>query len=147
MDSEVEDTRSQLEVLPKKVKKKKNKKKSDPPPQHVTVQAKIQVVKEHPHKIAPIIGYFPSGFDPVRTPDSTGFQVYRNRNMTKRLELVVSPAGSPVEFVGTSYSGEAAAGYRATYALGVFDKESQTLKVVPIAANKVNCEEEGICCF
>nr|AFK41205.1 unknown [Lotus japonicus] len=57
--------------------------------------------------------------------------------MTKRLQLVVSPAGAPVEFVGTSYTGEAAAGHRAMYALGVFDKKAQTLKVVPIAANKI----------
>ncbi|OIV97280.1 hypothetical protein TanjilG_07032 [Lupinus angustifolius] len=138
MDSETEDAKSHLETPSKKVKNKKNKKKSDPgPSQHVTVQTKVQVVPEHPNKTAPIVGYFPSGFDPVKTSVSTGFQVYRNRTMNKRLELVVSPAGSPVEFVGTSYSGEAAAGYRAMYALGVFDKETQTLKVVPIAANKI----------
>ncbi|KAJ1378216.1 RNA polymerase I associated factor, A49-like [Sesbania bispinosa] len=112
-----------------------------PPSESVQVQAKVQVVHEHPHKTPPIIGYFPSGFDPVKSssdgPGSTGFQLYRNRNLTKRLQLVVSPAGSPVEFVGTSYSGEAAAGHRAMYALGVFDKEAQTLKVVPVAANKI----------
>ncbi|XP_061361965.1 uncharacterized protein LOC133305742 [Gastrolobium bilobum] len=145
MDSEAEDTKSQLEPLPKKNKNKKNKKKKDSPPEPVPVpvqvRAKVQVVHEHPHKTPPIVGYFPSGFDPVNSSangsDSTGFQVYRNRNMTKRLQLVVSPAGSPVEFVGTSYSGEAGAAHRAMYALGVFDKEAQTLKVVPIAANKI----------
>ena len=100
-------------------------------------------------KIPPIVGYFPSGFNPQKNtdgeseagPDSTTVRVYRHRNMHKRLQLVVSPSGSPVDFVGTSYSGEAAAGQRCMYALGVFDKEKQSLRVVPIAANKVISEK------
>ncbi|KAK7281277.1 hypothetical protein RIF29_09108 [Crotalaria pallida] len=137
MDLDAEDSKSQQEPQSKKVKNRKNKKKSDPPPQDVRVRAKVQVVPEHLGKIAPVVGYFPTGFDPVKSPVSTGFRVYQNMTLRKRLQLVVSPAGSPVEFVGTSYSGEAAAGYRAMYALGVFDKETHTLKVVPIAANKI----------
>ncbi|XP_057432788.1 uncharacterized protein LOC130725588, partial [Lotus japonicus] len=103
---------------------------------------KVQVVNEHPNKTPLIIGYFPSGFDPLKSyggssSGSTDFQLYRHKNLTKRLELVVRPAGAPVEFVGKSYSGEAAAGHRTVHALGVFDKEAQTLKIVPIAANKI----------
>ncbi|MCI05433.1 DNA-directed RNA polymerase I subunit RPA49, partial [Trifolium medium] len=55
----------------------------------------------------------------------------------KRTELVVCPDGCSVEFVGTSYAGEASAGHRSMYALGVFDKETQTLKVMHIGANKI----------
>lgn len=143
MDSDAEDTKShvenaerpkELEPLTKKAKKKKKK---EPPP----VQAKVQILRDHPERIPPIVGYFPSGFDPQKNSESgsgsTSIRVYRNMRQTKRLQLVVSPNGSPVDFVGTNYSGEAAAGQRCMYALGVFDKETQTLKVVPIAANKV----------
>ena len=63
------------------------------------------------------------------------------RNKTGKLELVVSPAGSGVDFVGTSYSGEAIAPQLCQYAVGVLDKKSQTLKIVPIASNKVNLVE------
>ncbi|TKY72759.1 DNA-directed RNA polymerase I subunit rpa49 [Spatholobus suberectus] len=135
MDSETEDTKPKV---PKKEKNKKSKKKKDVPPQPDQIEVEVEVVHEHPNKTPPVVGYFPSGFDPLKNhggaPD---FQVYRHRNMPKRLQLVVSPAGSSVEFVGTSYSGEAAAGHRAMYALGVLDKEARTLKVVPIAGNKM----------
>lgn len=150
MDSDAEDTKSQVENAerPKGLepitKKAKKKKKKEPPP----VQAEVQILHDHPEKIPPIVGYFPSGFDPQKNLNnesesgshSTSIRVYRNKKMAKRLQLVVSPNGSPVDFVGTSYSGEAAAGQRCMYALGVFDKETQTLKVVPIAANKVIVE-------
>ncbi|GAB4838725.1 hypothetical protein Ancab_028268 [Ancistrocladus abbreviatus] len=33
------------------------------------------------------------------------FTVYRNQGKPKRLQLVVSPNGSAVDFVGTNYSG------------------------------------------
>lgn len=52
--------------------------------------------------------------------------------------MVVSPTGSNVDFVGTNYSGEATAGQQCRYAVGVFDKEAQTLKIVPVACDKVN---------
>jgi DNA-directed RNA polymerase I subunit RPA49 len=123
---------------PKSKKKAKTKKKMDTEPPPEPVQAKIEVVSSDPTKMPPFVGYFTSGFDPVKSSSgSTDVQVYRNKVMHKRTELVVSPAGSSVEFVGTSYEGEAAAAARnpATYMLGVFDKESQTLKIVPIGGN------------
>ncbi|KAI4329132.1 hypothetical protein L6164_021428 [Bauhinia variegata] len=147
MDLKADDPKSQVEngeliaeQEPLSKKEKKKKKKRLPP-----VQAKVQILRDHPEKIPPLVGYFPSGYSPQISPDnesedgsdSTRVGVYRNKNMPKRLQLVVSPAGSSVDFVGTSYSGEAAAGQRCLYALGVLDKETQTLKVVPIAANKV----------
>ncbi|KAK4267522.1 hypothetical protein QN277_024291 [Acacia crassicarpa] len=143
MDSDTEDTKSQVENtehplgLEPLTKKAKKKKKRERPP----VQAKVRVLNDHPEKIPPIVGYFPSGFDPQKNLDndseSTNIKVYRNKKMPKRLQLVVSPNGSSVDFVGTSYSGEATAGQKCMYALGVFDKETHSLKVVPIAANKI----------
>ncbi|XP_058723355.1 DNA-directed RNA polymerase I subunit rpa49-like [Vicia villosa] len=132
-----------MEHSPKSTKKAKHKKKVDtePPPEPVRepVKVKVEVVRSDPEKMPPFVGYFPSGFDPVKQSSGSagaGIQVYRNQFMNKRTELVVSPADSSVEFVGTSYAGEAT-GQRGMYALGVFDKESQTLKVVSIGANKI----------
>jgi hypothetical protein len=51
--------------------------------------------------------------------------------------VVRSPGGGP-DFVGRSYAGEAATPQLCEYALGVLDKASGTLRVVPIAANKVS---------
>ncbi|PON96198.1 RNA polymerase I associated factor, A49-like [Trema orientale] len=123
-------------------KKKKNKKKKD---RESSVQATIQVFQEQPEKLAPLVGYFPSGFDPnghnsdEGEPSSAMARVFRNKDKPKRLQLVVTPAnGSKVDFVGTNYIGEAAAGHQhCNYALGVLDKETQTLKIVPIASNKI----------
>jgi DNA-directed RNA polymerase I subunit RPA49 len=129
---------------PQSKKKRKSKRKIDTEPVHEPViepvKVKVEVVPMDPNKMAPFVGYFPSGFDPVKqsSSGSTAIQVYRNKHMHKRTELVVCPTGCSVEFVGTSYVGEASAGHRSMYALGVFDKEAQTLKVMHIGANKVS---------
>ncbi|RVW51862.1 hypothetical protein CK203_099536 [Vitis vinifera] len=81
----------------------------------------MEVVHEHPEKIPPLVGYFPSGFDPHKPQDHESDP----------------PPAVKVNFVGTSYSGEAASAQVCTYALGVLDKETQTLKIVPIASNKI----------
>nr|DAD49211.1 TPA_asm: hypothetical protein HUJ06_019148 [Nelumbo nucifera] len=111
---------------------KKNKKRK-------RLDVKMEIFHQHPDKIPPLVGYFPSGFNPKRSEeeDSTKVRVYSNKNRPNRLQLVVSPNSSKVEFVGTSYSSEAAAAQVCTYALGVLDKETQTLKIVPIASNKI----------
>ncbi|XP_059640688.1 uncharacterized protein LOC132282888 [Cornus florida] len=121
-------------------KKKREKKKKD------TVHVKIETLSENPNKISPFVGYFPSGYDPLKlgpeTPESESppqhrVRVFRDVKKTKRLQLVVTPNGSKVDFVGINYEGEAAAAQVCTYALGVLDKQTQTLKVVPIASNKI----------
>jgi len=42
---------------------------TEPPPEpvHETVQAKIEVVSSNPTKMPPFVGYFISGFDPVKS--------------------------------------------------------------------------------
>lgn len=98
----------------------------------------------------PFVGYFPSGFDPTQydaRPLSknghleTGLNVsaYQNteRYKTKQYQLVVTPPHGSVDFVGTNYLGEGAMWQPGNYALGVFDKESQTLKLVPLGGTKV----------
>ncbi|XP_027168495.1 DNA-directed RNA polymerase I subunit rpa49 [Coffea eugenioides] len=109
-----------------------------------TLDVKIETFGENPDKISPIVGYFPSGYDPLRSwkegeeaePEAK-VKVYKNKKRSNRLQLVVSPKVAQVNFVGTNYSGEATAAQMCTYGLGVFDKTSQTLKIVPIAANKI----------
>ena len=104
---------------------------------------KIETIRENPDKISPFIGYFPSGFNPCpNSPQSQPrVEVFRHVKRSNRLQLVVSPnnSSSQVDFVGTNYAGEATAAQVCSYALGVVDKATRTLKMVPIAANKVNC--------
>lgn len=108
------------------------------------LDVKIQTLGENPDKLSPVLGYFPSGYDPLEHQRKGGeseaevkVKLYRNVKMTKRMELVVSPVGSSVDFVGTNYSGEATAPQLCTYGLGVLDKSTQTLRIVPVAGNKV----------
>lgn len=108
-------------------RKKKSKRKLD---------VSIDFVDVAPDQSAPVVGYFSTGFNPLASDDN-GVKVFRHKRYASRMELVVSPSGSNLEFVGKSYAGEAATPQICTYALGVLDKESQTLKIVPIAANKV----------
>lgn len=97
----------------------------------------MEVLSETPDRIPPLLGYFPSGYNPEAEDQQPEIKVFRNQKRSNRLELVVSPGDSNMQFVGRSYAGEAATPQLCTYALGVLDKESQSLKIVPIAANKV----------
>lgn len=130
------------------------------------LDVKLELVNNQVDKTPPVVGYFPSGYNPHKTNDINDAQepilplaappsvkLYRNAQRAKvekssseknekgrtseRLELVVSPNGSNVEFVGNSYKGEAMAAQLCTYALGVLDKATQTLKIMPIAGNKI----------
>ncbi|KAL3623526.1 hypothetical protein CASFOL_032342 [Castilleja foliolosa] len=99
-------------------------------------------------KSSPVIGYFPSGYDPLKNsndPDSesgpnASVKVYRSVNSRNpkntRMQVVVGASGSLVNFVGTNYSGEATTPQLCSYTLGVLDKETGVLKMVPIAANR-----------
>ncbi|KAK1362793.1 RNA polymerase I 49 kDa subunit [Heracleum sosnowskyi] len=69
--------------------------------------------------------------------DSSEVNVYQNVKRSSRFQVVVKPSGSEVNFVGTNYSGEAAAPQLCTYVLGVLDKDTQTLKIVRITSNKI----------
>lgn len=125
-----------VETEPKKPKNKNKKKKE-------TLDVKIQTIHAKSDKISPLVGYFPTTFDPFKGSGSSSVDensevtVYQNVQRSSRYQVVVKPNGSDVNFVGTNYSGEAAAPQICTYALGVLDKETQTLRIVPITSNKV----------
>lgn len=123
------DNNNFVETEPKKIK---NKNKEE------TLDVKIQTVHTDPDKISPLVGYFSSSFNPFKDSKySSEVNVYQNVKRSNRFEMVVKPNGSEVNFVGTNYSGEAAAPQLCTYALGVLDKDTQTLKIVPITSNKI----------
>lgn len=116
------------------------------------LNATVHVVPDNPDKIAPIVAYFPSGFDPSSGLLGGGggggsgeprVTVYRHSSSkwSKRLQLVVRPPESSVAFVGSSVSGERTSTEYCSYRLGVLDKESRTLRIVPIARDKVCAEE------
>lgn len=114
-----------------------------------TLDVQIKAISENPEKkTSPIIGYFPSGFDPLKNSEESGsnprasssLKVYKDASRNPknpRVEVVVGVAGSTVNFVGTNYSGEGGTPQLCNYALGVLDKETRVLKMVPIAANKI----------
>ncbi|KAF5190353.1 Dna-directed rna polymerase i subunit rpa49 [Thalictrum thalictroides] len=107
------------------------------------VNAKVEVVGKKEDKFAPIVCYYSSGFNPQRKrenseeeEDDDGVEVKTIRTET-RVEVVVTPKDYKLDFVGESHSGEPAASQVCCYSLAIFDKESQTLKIVPVAANKI----------
>ncbi|GFP85712.1 DNA-directed RNA polymerase i subunit rpa49 [Phtheirospermum japonicum] len=115
-----------------------------------TLDVIIKEIGDHPDtKTSPVIGYFPSGYDPLKNsndPESesepeSNVKIYRSINSRNprnpRMQVVVGASGSLVNFVGTNYSGEATAPQLCNYALGVLDKETGVLKMVPIAANRI----------
>ncbi|KVH92979.1 RNA polymerase I associated factor, A49-like protein, partial [Cynara cardunculus var. scolymus] len=121
----------------KKHKNKKIRKREE------RIEVKIETVHGSSDKSLPLIGYFPSGYDPEKRQrdEEPRVRVLKNMKRNHRYQLVVSPnQSSTVEFVGTNYSGEAAAPQICSYALGVLDKQSQTLKIVQIEANKAKKE-------
>ncbi|KAL0425310.1 UNVERIFIED_CONTAM: hypothetical protein Sradi_1065800 [Sesamum radiatum] len=110
------------------------------------IDVKINAIGENTEeKTSPIIGYFPSGYDPMKNsinPDpNSSVKVYKSVNSRNprnpRMQVVVGVRGSEVKFVGTNYSGEATTPQLCNYALGVLDKETRVLKMVPIAANRI----------
>ncbi|XP_071717046.1 DNA-directed RNA polymerase I subunit rpa49 [Rutidosis leptorrhynchoides] len=108
--------------------------------QEEKLEVKIETVSSISDKSLPIIGYFPSGYDPDKRKrtEEPRVRLLKHVKRSNRLQLVVSPnQSSQVNFVGTNYSGEAAAPQVCSYALGVFDKQTQTLKIVQIEANKI----------
>ncbi|CAO2142416.1 unnamed protein product [Urochloa humidicola] len=91
---------------------------------------------------APAVAYFPTGYDPLATAaaedkPAPNARLFRHEKHPTWVDLVVGGAGGGPDFVGRSYAGEAATPQLCEYALGVLDKASGTLRVVPIAANKI----------
>lgn len=94
---------------------------------------------------APAVAYFPTGYDPLAAAaaaegDESGphARLFRHVKHPTWVDLVVGSSKKGPDFVGRSYAGEAATPQLCEYALGVLDKASGTLRVVPIAANKVS---------
>ncbi|XP_031477568.1 uncharacterized protein LOC116248746 [Nymphaea colorata] len=107
-----------------------------------TVEVKVDVVPEAEGLVAPFVGYFPSGFDIGSSSegnDGVRVRAFRNTDKFKkgRLQLVINDDNAGVDFVGTNYSGEGALFQPCTYALGVLDKNNGSLKILPIAGNKI----------
>ncbi|KAL0441379.1 UNVERIFIED_CONTAM: hypothetical protein Sradi_0076800 [Sesamum radiatum] len=113
------------------------------------LDVKIKTIGENPdQKAPPIVGYFPSGYDPLKNSDDsdsrpgerTSVKVYKSANSRNprnpRMQVVVGVNGSQVNFVGSNYFGEATTPQLCNYALGVLDKETRVLTMVPIAANR-----------
>ncbi|CAL9220760.1 unnamed protein product [Arabidopsis halleri] len=110
------------------------------------ITLKVTQVSERPDRISPIVAYFSTGYDPCKVDPETGKRVHETPKVTvykhkddskKRIQVVVSPPGARVEFVGTNYTGEQAAMQTNTYRVGVFNREAKTLRILPVAHNKI----------
>ncbi|KAL6890106.1 hypothetical protein ACP4OV_008869 [Aristida adscensionis] len=116
----------------KKKSSKKRKKTID-----LTVDASLTGAGGAASGAAPVVGYFPSGYDPLAGDDCPSARLFRHQRHPNWVDLVVRSPGRGPDFVGRSYAGEAASPQLCGYALGVLDKASGKLKVVPIAGNKI----------
>ncbi|KAL6209274.1 hypothetical protein ACLB2K_020216 [Fragaria x ananassa] len=73
----------------------------------------------------------------VGTEDAVIKVIHGNPERMAPLLVVTPDKDAKVDFVATSYAGEAQAGEYCSYGLGIFDKATRTLKFVPIANSKV----------
>ena len=146
-------------------KKSKKKKKKDKDNKHKT-EVTLDFIPAKEGHSCPFVGYFPSGFDPDQykgkkhnknpfkkkdndidkeeeeeEEEETRLQVRGYQNMEKyksrQHQLVVTPSDGGVDFVGSNFYGEGAVWQPGNYALGVFNKDTQTLQLMPIAGSKV----------
>ncbi|PWA63966.1 DNA binding,DNA-directed RNA polymerase [Artemisia annua] len=105
---------------------------------HKPINVKIETLNPTPDKSLPIIGYFSSGYDPHNKKRKTEVKVMKHVKRSNRMQVVVScDNNDKVKFVGTNCSGEATAQQVCSYSLGVLDKETGVLKILPIESNKV----------
>ena len=123
--------------------KEKEKKKKKRRKEHEDI--KMDYVPSKEGRARPFVAYFPTGYDPVAAAEDgidgaglAGVKWYQGADKMKarHTQLVASTHGQ-VDFVGLNYAGEAAAWQPCSYALGVYDKEKGTLKLVPLAGEKV----------
>ncbi|MFS7981000.1 putative RNA polymerase I associated factor, A49 [Helianthus anomalus] len=139
VDTETDVPMEENDVLPEEHSKRKHKHKKIRKREE-KIEVKIETVKASSDRSLPLIGYFPSGYDPEKRQrvEEPTVKVLKSMKRSHRLQVVVSPnQSSPVNFVGTNYSGEAVVPQMCSYALGVLDKQTQTLKIVQIEANKI----------
>ncbi|XP_010465269.1 PREDICTED: DNA-directed RNA polymerase I subunit rpa49 [Camelina sativa] len=110
------------------------------------IRLKVTQIRERPDRISPIVAYFSTSYDPCEVDPETGEKVHETPKVTvykhkdetkKRLQVVVSPPGANVEFVGTNYTGEQAAMQTTAYSLGIVNREKKTIRIFPIAHNKI----------
>lgn len=160
MQEEREDTKSPETISKKSSKKRKRERKHDGEEEkREEIHATIKYITAQPDKVPPVVAYFSSGYNPVvetqrnqetcnngvndqspnKNLEAPRVKIYRNKveKKSNRLQVVVSPPGSKVEFVGSNFAGEGATRQVCVYTLGVLDKETNTLKIVPIASNKI----------
>jgi DNA-directed RNA polymerase I subunit RPA49 len=140
-------------------KKKKEKTKEQ---SKVQTEVVLDFLPTQAGHASPFIGYFPSGFDPdqyrgkdwAKDPSSAknggeeeageaslearGYQ-NTEKYKTRQHQLIVTPSGSGVDFVGSNFYGEGAVWQPGNYALAVYNKDSGTLQLLPIAGSKVTC--------
>lgn len=123
--------------------KEKEKKKKKRRKEHEDI--KMDYVPSKEGRARPFVAYFPTGYDPVAAAENgidgaglAGVKWYQGADKMKarHTQLVASTHGQ-VDFVGLNYAGEAATWQPCSYALGVYDKEKGTLKLVPLAGEKV----------
>lgn len=114
----------------------------------VRMKIKVEQMKDRPDRIPPIVAYFSTGYDPFAVNPETGeketpkITVYRHKDESKkRIQVVVTPPNANVDFVGTNYTGENAARQTTTYTLGILNKETKTMKILPVCCNKVKTFE------
>lgn len=116
-------------------------------PQAVLMQdVKMDYVPSKEGCARPFVTYFPTGFDPLGDGEDHGdaaaalasVKAYQgaDKMRSKQTQLVASTHGQ-VDFVGMNYAGEAAAWQPCSYALGVYNKETAALQLVPLAGEKV----------
>ncbi|KAK3120522.1 hypothetical protein QOZ80_9AG0689320 [Eleusine coracana subsp. coracana] len=119
--------------------KKKHRAVYDPEPEPEPIKVTIDASAAAAAAAAPpVVAYFPSGYNPLAAGSETSSaRLFRSTKHPSWVDLVVRSAGGGPDFVGKSYEGEAALPQLCNYALGVLDKASGILKVVPIACDKI----------
>ncbi|KAL9259192.1 DNA-directed RNA polymerase I subunit RPA49-like protein [Drosera capensis] len=102
---------------------------------------KMEFIEEDSEeKVGPVVGYFPSAYNPLdkeRHPKPPRIKLYRSVERPRRMQVVIEPKDERVKFVGTNYKGEAELAQHVSYGVGVLDRKNRTLKIVPIAGDKI----------
>ncbi|KAF8025727.1 hypothetical protein BT93_F2534 [Corymbia citriodora subsp. variegata] len=112
------------------------------------LRATVHVVRRKPDKTPPLVGFSTYCIDPSSRPRGGSAEpevkVYRHSEEPDELKLVVRPPEYNFAFVGSVKPRGSLCDSRhprfsdcCTFALGVLDRESQTLKIVPIAFNTI----------